>query len=251
MPGPEDRSDEPLQMLVTNLDHSDYVGRLAIGRIRAGRVLRGAEVVRLGSGGKTVKTRLTNLQVFEGLKRTEAEEAAAGEIVVLAGFQEVEIGDTIAEPDGASALPRLFVDEPTLSMEFRVNASPFAALDGGRVTSRELRARLEKELLTNVSLLVEPTDSADVFKVSGRGELHLGILIESMRREGYELAIGKPEVLTQEDERGILEPHERVVVLHRLSCRVGYRAAQCCQDHLVEANLNDLMAGSVQRSCNP
>jgi GTP-binding protein len=212
VPGPEDRSDEPLQMLVTNLDHSDYVGRLAIGRIRAGRVLRGAEVVRLGAGGKTVKTRLTNLQVFEGLKRTEAEEAAAGEIVVLAGFQEVEIGDTIAEPDGASALPRLFVDEPTLSMEFRVNASPFAALDGGRVTSRELRARLEKELLTNVSLLVEPTDSADVFKVSGRGELHLGILIESMRREGYELAIGKPQVLTQEDERGILEPHERVVV---------------------------------------
>jgi GTP-binding protein len=212
VPAPVGDPEGSLQLLVTNLDYSDYVGRLAVGRIFRGSIKKSGDYLRQREEGGPQRGRVTALYGFRGIKQVEVEEAGCGDIVVVAGFSEMAIGDTITGEENAEALPRLHVDEPTLSMELCVNSSPFAAKDGGKVTSRELRARLERELLTNVSLHVELTDDHDAFRVSGRGELHLAILVESMRREGYEIGVGKPRVLTRHVEDKLQEPYERVVI---------------------------------------
>jgi GTP-binding protein len=202
----------PLQMLVLNLDYSDYVGRLAIGRIVNGTVRARQDVVLCRADGAMRKTRVTNLYAFEGLERVEVQEAGPGDIVALAGFEEVNIGETIADPENPVPLPPVSVDEPTVSMVFAVNTSPFAGQEGKYVTSRNLKERLERELLTNVSIRVEPGDTPDAFNVSGRGELQMAILIEMMRREGYELAVSKPEVITRMVDGVKHEPMERLVI---------------------------------------
>jgi GTP-binding protein len=202
----------PLQMLVLNLDYSDFVGRLAIGRIINGRVSARQDVARAGRDGTIHSTRVTNLYVFEGLERVEVTEAGPGDIVALAGFDEMNIGETITSPDDPRPLPPVSVDEPTVTMIFSVNNSPFAGQEGKYVTSRNLRERLDREILTNVSIRIEPGDTPDSFQVSGRGELQMAILIEMMRREGYELAASKPEVITRQIEGVRHEPMERLVV---------------------------------------
>jgi GTP-binding protein len=201
-----------LQLLIANLDHSDYVGRLGIGRIFNGQVHVGDTVAVAKLDGSRPTTKVTKLYVFDGLKRVDAETAECGEIVALAGFEGIAIGETVTSADRPSPLPPLRIDEPTLSMIFSINTSPFAGRDGKWVTSRNLKERLEKELLTNVSLRVEPTDSADSFKVMGRGELQLAILIEMMRREGYELSVSNPEVLTRTVDGVRHEPLELIVL---------------------------------------
>ena len=205
---------EHLQLLVTNLDHSDFVGRLAIGRVFGGTLYKGDAVARIRTDGVVEQGRITYLYQFEGLDRVDADKAVAGDIIAVAGLPVVLIGETLADPDHPVALPPVSVDEPTLQMTFQVNTSPFAGRDGQHVTSRALRERLERELRTNVSLKVEPTETPDVFLVSGRGELHLSILIEVMRREGYELGVGKPRVITHVDPQtgATLEPFELVVI---------------------------------------
>jgi len=212
IPAPNYDRQAPLQMLVLNLDYSDYVGRLAIGRIVNGTVTAKSDVVLARHDGSMHKARVTNLYVFEGLERTEVAEAKAGEIVALAGFDEVHIGETVTDISDPRPLPRVVVDEPTVSMVFSVNNSPFAGLEGKYVTSRNLRDRLARELLVNVSLQVDPGDTPDTFKVSGRGELQMAILIEMMRREGFELAVGKPEVITRTVQGTRQEPMERLVI---------------------------------------
>src|SRR3954470_18655716 len=216
IPAPTGDAAAPLQALVTNLDASEYLGRLAIGRVANG-VLRKGETVALldeevGEGQAPLKRRLTQLMAFSGVGRSEVEELAAGDLFVVAGFPEVEIGDTIAAPDGVPPLPRLAVDEPVLSMTFGVNTSPLAGKDGRYLTSRHLRERLAREVLGNVSIRLEDTDSPDIIEVAGRGELQLAVLIESMRREGYELQVSRPEVLTKKMEGKRHEPVERGVV---------------------------------------
>jgi GTP-binding protein len=212
IPAPRFEPDAPLQMLVLNLDYSDFVGRLAVGRVVNGTVRARQDVLRMALDGTTTRARVTNLYVFEGLERMEVAEATAGEIVALAGFETIHIGETIGDPDRPAPLPPVVIDEPTVSMTFQVNTSPFAGQEGKFVTSRHLRERLDKELLTNVSLSVTPADTPDAFAVSGRGELQMAILIEMMRREGYELAVGKPEVITRRIEGGVREPMESLVV---------------------------------------
>jgi len=212
IPAPQYDRLAPLQMLVLNLDYSDYVGRLAIGRIVNGTITAKSDVVLIRHDGISHKARVTNLYVFEGLERTEVTEAKAGEIVALAGFDEVHIGETVTDIADPRPLPRVVVDEPTVSMVFSVNNSPFAGLEGKYVTSRNLRDRLARELLVNVSLQVDPGDTPDTFKVSGRGELQMAILIEMMRREGFELAVGKPEVITRTVQGVRQEPMERLVI---------------------------------------
>jgi len=212
IPAPRYEPETPLQMLVLNLDYSDYVGRLAIGRIVNGRVRARQDVALVRLDGQAVRTRVTNLYAFEGLERTEVEEAGPGDIVALAGFAEVNIGETITDAEDPRPLPHVTVDEPTVSMMFQVNTSPFAGQEGRYVTSRNLKERLERELLTNVSRRVEPGDTPDAFKVSGRGEFQMAILIEMMRREGYELAASKPEVITREVDGVRQEPVENLVV---------------------------------------
>ena len=202
----------PLQMLILNLGYSDYVGRLAIGRLINGVLRPRQDVMLVRHDGKQVKSRVTNLYVYEGLERTEVQEALPGEIVALAGFQEVHIGETVTDPDDPRPLPPVTVDEPTVSMVFTVNNSPFAGTEGKYVTSRNLKERFERELLTNVSLKVEQGETPDAFKVSGRGELQMAILIEMMRREGFELLVGKPEVITRVEEGRKQEPMERLVI---------------------------------------
>ena len=213
IPGPESIS-EHLQFLVTNIDHSDFVGRLAIGRLFGGTLYKGDSVVRMRLDGGTELGKITYLYQFEGLDRVDADKAEAGDIIAVAGLPSVVLGETLAEPDHPMAMPPVSVDEPTLQMTFQVNTSPFAGRDGQYVTSRALRDRLERELRTNVSLKVEPAATPDVFLVSGRGELHLSILIETMRREGYELGVGKPRVITRvdPDTGATLEPYELVIV---------------------------------------
>ena len=212
IPAPRYLPDAPLQMLVLNLDYSDYVGRLAIGRIVNGTI-RARQPVALARHDGTLDTAMvTRLYVFENLDRVEVDEAAAGEIVALAGFESVHIGETVTDPARPAPLPRVTVDEPTVSMVFSVNASPFAGQEGKYVTSRNLAERLQKETLTNVSIRIEPGDTPDAFVVSGRGELQMAILIEMMRREGYELAVGKPEVITRTVEGQIHEPMEKLVI---------------------------------------
>jgi GTP-binding protein len=215
IPAPHGDAGAPLQALVTNLDASDYLGRLAIGRVHNG-VLRKGETVALleeefAEGQPPLKRRLVQLMEFSGVGRSEVDELVAGDLFVLAGFPEVEIGDTLAAGDEPQALPRLSVDEPVLRMTFGVNTSPFAGRDGKYLTSRHLRDRLEREILGNVSIRLHDTDSPDVIEVAGRGELQLAVLIESMRREGYELQVSRPEVITKDVNGKRFEPLERGV----------------------------------------
>jgi GTP-binding protein len=209
---PQGNSDAPLQILVANLDYNEYVGRLAIGRIVNGAIAVGDQVAVVGIDGQLQKTKITQLYAFEGLKQSPVERAAAGEIVALAGIEGINIGDTITSAIEPRPLPRIRVDEPTISMIFSVNTSPFAGKDGRFVTSRQIRARLDKELLGNVAIRVEETDSPDSFKVSGRGELQLAILIEQMRREGFELNVARPQVVTRKIEGETNEPIELAVI---------------------------------------
>jgi GTP-binding protein len=212
IPPPKAAGDAPLQLLIANLDYSDYLGRLAIGRIFSGRVAVGDQVAVAKADGTLQTTKVTKLYGFEGLNRTAVERAECGEIVALAGVEGISIGETITSVENPSPLPIVNVDEPTLSMIFSVNTSPFAGRDGKWVTSRNIRERLEKELLTNVSIRVEPTDSAEAFRVMGRGELQLAILIETMRREGFELSVSNPEVLTKTEDGVRKEPLELFVI---------------------------------------
>ena len=204
--------DGPLQLQVSALDYSSYVGVIGIGRIARGHVRRNALVTVVGADGAQRQGRLLQVLGFHGLERVEHEEASAGDIVAFSGIEKLNISDTICDPQAVEALPPLSVDQPTISMTFQVNDSPFAGQDGKYVTSRNIRDRLQEELLHNVALRVEDTDSADRFKVSGRGELHLSILIENMRREGYELAISRPEVITHTVDGVVHEPWETLTV---------------------------------------
>ena len=209
-----DRDDEPAQMQVSALAYDDYIGRLGIGRIKRGVLRKGDSYIRTNNDGLQVRETISNLFVYKGLSRTPVNEARSGDIVVISGLPDVSIGDTVCAPECVEALPHIPIEEPTLSMNFHVNKSPFAGRSGKYVTSRNIKERLEKELEVNVGLEVEPTDSADCFKVSGRGELHISTLIENMRREGYELAISKPEVILHRDENGQkVEPVEEVVCI--------------------------------------
>ncbi len=202
----------PLQMLVLNLDYSDFVGRLAIGRVVNGYVRARQDVGLARLDGTIVRTRVTHLYVFEGLQRVEVEEAGPGDIVALSGFEEVSIGETITDPSDPRPLPRVTVDEPTVSMLFSVNNSPFAGQEGKYVTSRNIKERLAREILTNVSIRIDPGETPDSFQVSGRGELQMAILIEMMRREGFELAVSRPEVITRTIDGARHEPMERLVI---------------------------------------
>ena len=212
IPSPAGDPADVLQLLVANLDYSDYHGRLAIGRIFSGTLRRGDEVAIVKLNGTVEKTRITKLYGFEGLERTDIDAAEAGEIVALAGVEGITIGETVTSAETPRALVHVPVDEPTISMLFTVNTSPFSGREGTYVTSRNLRERLEKELLTNVALRVEETESTDSFKVLGRGELQLAILIETMRREGYELAVGKPEIVTRMVDGKVQEPMEQLII---------------------------------------
>lgn len=211
IPAPTGDNEGPLQMMVTTLDSDEYVGRVAIGRIMRGCVKEGQQVVVIDGDGQT-KEKIGKVYVYQGLKRMEVPTAPLGEIVALTGLSSASIGHTIADIENPEALPTINIDEPTLSMTFGVNTSPFAGREGQFVTSRHLRDRLFKEIETNVSLRVEETDSPDTFKVSGRGELHLSILIENMRREGYELQIGKPEVIYKNINGEKCEPIENLTI---------------------------------------
>ena len=212
IPAPRYDPESPLQMLVLNLDYSEFVGRLAIGRIVNGKVQNRQDVGVVRHDGSVGRTRVSYLYGFEGLERAEVAEAGPGDIVALAGFDEVNIGDTITDPSDPRPLPRVSIDEPTVSMMFSINTSPFAGKEGTFVTSRNLKDRLEREILTNVALHVEPGTSADAFKVSGRGELQMAILIETMRREGFELSASKPEVIVRDIGGVKHEPMEHLVI---------------------------------------
>lgn len=211
VPGPEVDPDGPLRMLCTTLDFSEYVGRIAIGRIASGRMRRGQKAVLVGAGGGLTPGSLDNVLVFDKLGRVEVEQAEAGDVVAVVGLGTVGIGDTISDVERPGALPRIEVGEPTLSMLFTVNDSPLTG-EGQFLTSRHLKERLDRELRSNVALRVDPTDERDSFTVSGRGLLHLSVLIETMRREGFELAVGKPEVIVKELNGVAHEPYEYLVV---------------------------------------
>ncbi len=202
-----------LQILFSNIDSDDYLGKIGIGRVERGVVTAGQAVVLCHRDGTTKNVRISKMFTYEGLKRQEVEQAPAGEIIAVAGIADLNIGETACDPEQVEPLPFVKIDEPTLSMNFMVNNSPFAGQDGKFVTSRNIRDRLFKEVQTNVSLRVEETDSADTFKVSGRGELHLSILIETMRREGYEFQVSPPTVIFKKDEKGnLLEPIELLMI---------------------------------------
>ena len=205
--------DKPLQLLFSSLDYDDYVGRIGIGKVERGKVKNGQSVVICKQDGTTQNVKVSRLYQFEGLKRVEVTDAKAGDIVAVSGIDGLNIGETICQPDCIEPLPFVKIDEPTISMFFMVNDSPFAGQEGKFVTSRNLRARLYKEVETNVSMRVEDTETTDSFKVSGRGELHLSILIETMRRQGYEFAVSRPKVILKTDENGnTLEPMELLIV---------------------------------------
>ena len=212
VPPPKALRDDSLQLLVANIDYNPFVGRLAIGRIYSGEITKNQDVIVAKRDGSTQKTRVKELYIFEGLERQTVEAAGVGEIVALAGFDDINIGETITTVDNPKPLPLINVDEPTISMIFGVNMSPFSGIEGKFVTSRQIKERLEKELLGNVALRVADTDSPDSFRVSGRGELQLSILIEMMRREGYELQVSKPEVITKKVNGELQEPIEQVVI---------------------------------------
>ncbi|MEW6353737.1 MAG: translational GTPase TypA [Pseudomonadota bacterium] len=204
--------DGPFQMQVSSLDYSSYVGVIGIGRITRGRIKTNTPVVVIDRAGKKRNARVLQILGFHGLQRVEVPEAEAGDIIAFTGIESLGISDTLCDPNNVEALPPLIVDEPTVSMTFQVNNSPFAGKDGKYVTSRQIRERLQRELIHNVALRVEDTDDPDKFRVCGRGELHLSILIENMRREGYELAVGRPQVITKEIDGALCEPYENLVV---------------------------------------
>ncbi len=215
IPAPDVDVDGPVQMLVNNLDWDDYVGRIVVGRIVRGKLHDGENVILMNptEGGSVRKGKVGRLYVYQGLKRVEVQEAAAGEIIALMGIADAKIGETIADADNPEMLHGISIDEPTLSMVFSVNNSPVAGREGTYITSRHLRDRLFKEVQTNVSMKLDETDTPDAFKVSGRGELHLSILIETMRREGYELQVGKPNVIMHRNDEGtLLEPMEALTI---------------------------------------
>ena len=213
IPGPKAVTDRPLQMLVTTIDWSSYVGRIAIGHVHAGSVQRGDDVVLMQEGDRQTQGRIASVHTFDKLGRVEVEEAGAGDIVALVGLPDIEIGDTICAPEAPVAMPRIEVDQPTLRMTFTINSSPMAGKDGGKyLTSRHLRERLMRELERNVALQVEPIDGTERFAVSGRGILHLSVLIETMRREFYELSVGKPEVILRKNNGILEEPFETLLV---------------------------------------
>ena len=204
--------DAPLQILFSSLDYDDYIGRIGVGRVERGKINRNDMVTLCKTDGTQQNVRISRLYQFEGLRRVEVESAAIGDIVCISGITDLNIGETICSPDCVEPLPFIKIDEPTLSMNFIVNDSPFAGKEGKFVTSRNLRDRLFKEVETNVSMRVEETDSTDTFKVSGRGELHLSILIETMRRQGYEFQVSRPKVITKMEKGKLLEPMELLIV---------------------------------------
>lgn len=204
--------DAPLQILFSSLDYDDYIGRIGVGRVERGRINRNDMVTLCKTDGTQENVRISRLYQFEGLRRVEVETAAIGDIICISGITDLNIGETICSPDCVEPLPFVKIDEPTLSMNFIVNDSPFAGKEGKFVTSRNLRDRLFKEVETNVSMRVEETDSTDTFKVSGRGELHLSILIETMRRQGYEFQVSRPKVITKVENGKLLEPMELLIV---------------------------------------
>src|SRR5713226_3661414 len=212
VPPPRGNPDAPLQLLVANIDSSDYLGRIAIGRIFNGRVKIGDSVAVCKLDAAVQETRVTKLYAFDGLKRVDIQEAAAGDIVCLAGIEDITIGETIADVEHRVAIPPVAIDEPTVSMIFGVNTSPMAGRDGSYVTSRQLRDRLDRELLGNVSIRIEPTDTPEQVKVIGRGELQLSILIEMMRREGYEIQVSRPDIVTKSLGGVVVEPVEELVI---------------------------------------
>ena len=207
-----DKNEENLQMQIYDLGYDDYLGRLGIGRIYKGKVKQGQQVEVHKRNGSVIQGKITDLFVYNGLSQTEVEEAESGDIAVIAGIPNISIGETVGEPDGVEPLPAIEIEEPTLSMNFQVNDSPFAGQEGKYLTSRHIKNRLDRELEVNVGLRVERTADKDAFKVSGRGELHLSVLLENMRREGYELAVSQPEVLWKEDEGELKEPIEKVII---------------------------------------
>lgn len=212
IPAPQESVDGHLQFLVTLMDYNDYLGRIAVGRINRGTIKQGQPVIVMTREGKQKQARIEKLFGFQGLKRVEITEASAGDIVAIAGIRDINIGETIADPTHPEALPVLKIDEPTMQMTFVVNNSPFAGKEGKWVTSRKLQERLYKEAETDVSLRITDTDSPDAYIVSGRGELHLGILIEHMRREGYELQVSKPQVIIKEIDGAKMEPVEHLMI---------------------------------------
>ena len=212
IPRPSGDAANPLQILVANLDYSDYLGRMAIARVYNGSLHNGEEAAIAKLDGSLQKVKITKLFSFSGLKRVDIDQTELGDIVAIAGVEGINIGETITNLETPAPLPHIVIDEPTIAMQFTVNTSPFAGREGTYVTSRNLRDRLQKELLTNVSLRVEETDSTDSFKVLGRGELQLSILIETMRREGYELMVGKPEIVTKRIDGKLMEPQEKLMV---------------------------------------
>jgi len=215
IPAPKINIDKHFQMLISAIDYNDYLGRIGIGRIYSGRIKVGDNIILLSKEGNISAdriTKITKLYSFENIKRVEAEELSEGDIGAIAGIEDIDIGDTICDPDKQEPLPFAAIDEPTISMNFLVNNSPFAGQEGKYVTTRNISERLSRELKSNVSLNVEITDSPDIFKVSGRGELHLAILVENMRREGYELQLSKPQVIMKKIDDVLCEPSEHVII---------------------------------------
>ena len=241
VPPPIGDPEKPLQLQVTTLDYSDYLGRIIIGKVHNGTIRAGEQAALVKDDGKIVKNKISKLMGFQGLQRIEVEEATAGNLVAVAGFGDANIGETITSPENPQALPLIKVDEPTLQMTFAVNDSPFAGKEGKFVTSRQIRDRLMRELETNVALRVEETDSPDRFGVSGRGELHLGILIETMRREGYEFQVSQPQVIFREVNGQPCEPYEQLVMdvpedsVGSCMERLGQRRGEM-QDMMVDGN---------------
>ena len=229
--GPEYDDEQPFQMLVADLDYSDYVGRLAVGRIMHGTVYAKEQLVCIGETGELIPLKVTKLQVYQGLQLADVDQAQAGDIVVLAGVEDVTIGDTICTREAPQALPRIHVDEPTVAMRFTINTSPLAGREGKIVQSRKIRERLLRETLSNVAIRLEINESNDSYLVKGRGEFQMAILVETMRREGFELCVGRPEVILKEEDGQLLEPIEHVhvdcdeafmgVVTEKLAVRKG------------------------------
>lgn len=211
IPYPAGSQDEPFQMVISSIDYDNYVGRIGIGKINRGQIKKGQEVILCNSEGKQAKVKISNLNVFEGLDRIGIDSAGTGEIIALSGIENINIGETLCSPDRIEPVVFMQIDQPTIAMNFVVNDSPMAGLEGNYVTSRHLKDRLERELLSNVSMQIEELDS-DTFKVSGRGELHLSILIETMRRESYEFAVTRPEVILREIDGSIQEPIETLYI---------------------------------------
>ena len=244
VPPPATDINGPLQMQISALDFSNYVGVIGLGRITRGEIVTGAQVVVVSRDGEERKGKILQVMGYKGLERSAVERAFAGDIVCISGVDGIKISDTICAVGHPEALPALLVDEPTISMTFQVNTSPFAGLDGKFVTSRHLKERLEKELLYNVALRVEPTAHADKFKVSGRGELHLSVLIETMRREGYELAVGRPEVIFREVDEKVEEPFEDLM----LDINDGHQGSTMEELGLRKATMTNMMPDGSGRT---